>query len=86
MGIQMPITKDDILTAALALTESERAEIAERLLRTLDGPEPTPEEQAEIDAAWVEEIERRAQEIDEGKSHLIPGDEIMRRLRAGLRP
>lgn len=65
------------LQPALALTREQRAEIAYRLIRSLDGPEPTPAEQAEIDAAWADEIERRARSIDEGKAKLIPGEQVM---------
>lgn len=79
----MPISKDDVLAAALALTDSERAEIAERLLRTLDGPEPTDAEQAEIDAAWAKELRRRARAVDQGKVELLTREEVMRRLGAG---
>ena len=55
-----------VLDAALALSEKERADVAYQLIRSLDGPEPSAEEQAEIDAAWVVEIERRVTEIEDG--------------------
>lgn len=37
-------------------------------------------DQQEIDAAWHEEIERRLQALDEGKAHLVPGNEVMRSM------
>jgi putative addiction module component (TIGR02574 family) len=68
---------DSIFSAALALPAKKRADLAHQLLRSLDGPEPTAAEQAEIDVAWAEEIERREKEIDEGKAQLIPFEDVM---------
>lgn len=65
-----------ILEAALSLSADERAEIAERLMFSLDD-----QHQAEIEAAWDAELQRRADEVDRGDVALIPGDEAMRRLR-----
>ncbi len=39
-------------------------------------------EEREIDKAWEVEIERRVAEIDAGTAKLIPGDEVLRDLRA----
>jgi hypothetical protein len=70
----------DILPAALALPTRERAELAHELLRSLRGPE---EEGAE--AAWVEEITRRAREVADGTAELADWNEarerILRRLK-----
>ena len=81
-----------VFSEALALPSKKRAELAERLLRSLDGPEPNPAEQAEIDAAWDREIERRMRRIEEGKSRMIPAEEvfaeaqqIIRKVRAAKR-
>jgi putative addiction module component (TIGR02574 family) len=68
---------DEILSAALSLSPGARAMLAEQLLDSLNGAE-----QARIDALWAEEIERRIKEVDEGKVALIPGDEVMERLRS----
>ena len=73
-----------VLEAALALPERHRAEIAERLLRSLDGPEPTPAEQAEIDAAWSKELERRVKSLEDGTAELIPYEQVMADVRATL--
>ena len=75
---------DAILHAALALTKKQRAKVAERLIRSLDGPAPGAAEQAEIDAAWAEEIERRIGEIDAGTAKLISAEQVMRDARATL--
>ena len=71
---------DEILKGALSLPPGERAMLADHLLASLDGPN-----QKEIDAAWAEEAERRAREIDEGKVELIDGEVVMERLRARFR-
>jgi len=71
---------EEILSAALSLSPTERAMLADHLLSSLDGPH-----QKEIDAAWAEEAERRMREIDEGKVELIDGELVMEKLRARLK-
>ena len=73
-------TYADISRGALALPTPNRAQMAERLLKSLDHPS-----QKEIDEAWAVEIERRIREIDEGKVKLLPGKQVLRSLRARLR-
>jgi putative addiction module component (TIGR02574 family) len=68
---------DDIIKDALSLPPGERAMLADHLLESLDW-----EKQKEIDALWAQESERRSKEIDEGVATPIPGEEVMRRLRA----
>jgi len=67
---------NEILAAPLKLSPVDRGMLADRLAETLEEPA-----QAEIDAAWANEIESRIREIDEGKVKLIPGEEVMERLR-----
>jgi putative addiction module component (TIGR02574 family) len=50
-----------LLEQALRLPEHDRAEIATRLLESLD-----PETQRDIDEAWAAEIERRCAAVDAG--------------------
>jgi putative addiction module component (TIGR02574 family) len=50
-----------LLDQVLSLPEPKRAEIAARLLESLE-----PETQADIDAAWAEEIESRCAAVDDG--------------------
>lgn len=68
---------DAVLEAAMSLSETDRARIAERLLWSIGAPESGAEDQVEVDAAWEEEIERRMRAIDEGKVELIPSEEVM---------
>lgn len=65
----------EIREAALKLTSDEKARLAEELLSSLDAPD-----QAEIDAIWGEEAERRIEAIDAGASKTIPADEVFRDL------
>lgn len=44
----------------------------------------TPEER-EIDAAWEAEVDRRVAEVEAGMAVLIPGDDVIRELRAKYR-
>ncbi len=74
-----------VLASLLTLPVDERAEIAEKLLASLDGlPDPSPAEQAEIDAAWAAEIERRLSDMD--RSKLIPFDTAMEMAKARIKP
>jgi len=73
-----------LFSAALALPPKKRAELAHRLICSLDGPEPSPAEQAEIDAAWVQEIRRREKAIDEGKAELVAFEDVMAQAEAIL--
>ena len=68
---------EEILRAALLLSPSERAMLADHLLASLDAPN-----QKEIDEAWAEEAERRMQEIRDGKVQTIDGEQVMQELRA----
>ena len=66
--------------AALDLPPDERADLARRLLLSLD--DPSEEELAET---WLEEAKRRAGEIDRGEIDSISADEVRRRARTLLR-
>lgn len=73
----MSRTFEEVREEAMELTLEERSWLAEQLwesARTL--------EEREIDAAWDAEIDRRIAETDEGTGVLIPGDEVIRQLRA----
>ena len=70
----------ELLKKALALPPEARAALAGSLLESHDD-EPADEG---AEAAWAEEIQRRIEEIDSGKVHLIPYEEVRRRLAARL--
>jgi putative addiction module component (TIGR02574 family) len=65
---------DDVITAALQLGIEERAELAGRLLLSLDEPS-----ESEIERLWLKEAERRLEEFRSGKVRGIPAEEVFRR-------
>ena len=68
----MDMTSQRVIQSAMALPESERAELAASLIRSLDSPT-----EDDVDAAWAAEIRRRIASIDNGEVRLIPWDEVM---------
>jgi len=65
---------------ARTLSEDDRAELAARLIESLDG-----ETDEDADAAWDREIAQRVQELDEGKVKPVPWDEARRAISERLR-
>lgn len=62
--------KTEIIDMALQLKASERYEVAEKIMQSLDKPDP------EIEKEWAEEAVRRAQACDAGRMKLVPFDEV----------
>ena len=60
----------------LARSRKERADIALRLIRSLD--EGIEED---VDAYWKEEVVRRSHDIESGKAKLIPAEEVFEKAR-----
>lgn len=73
------VTLERLQFEAMALPESERAELAHRLVLSLDGTADADAEQA-----WSSEIARRLADIDAGVAKLVDRDELRRRLQAGF--
>jgi putative addiction module component (TIGR02574 family) len=65
-----------IVEQALKLSPTERAEVAEKLIVSLDEVPDT-----DVEQAWQEEIQKRLQQIDCGEVKTIPWEEVQRRLR-----
>jgi putative addiction module component (TIGR02574 family) len=79
MGVEPMSMRDKAIeSAAMQMTKSSRARLAEMLLVSLD-------EEDEIEAAWGEEIERRVAQIDSGEVELIPGEQVMAELHSLLK-
>jgi putative addiction module component (TIGR02574 family) len=76
----MTKSAEAVLADALSLSEEERAEIAEKLLASLDGP-PDPD----VDAAWEAEIRRRVAALDAGTMTTEPWETALQRIEAELR-
>lgn len=63
---------------ALELSARERAQLAHRLLVSLDDEADDP---AEVERAWEEEIRRRLAEVESGTAELIPAEQVFSELR-----
>ena len=64
---------------AMKLNIEEKAELAQRLLASLDDAPAS-----EIEKLWLEEAERRLREFREGKTKGIPVEEVFRKAVAEL--
>lgn len=71
----MADTLEVLSNHALVLPPDQRAELAYRLLVSIEPDSPTS-----ADAAWNEEIERRIARFDAGESQSIPAAEVFARL------
>ena len=73
----MATTNDRVIEEALSLPADVRLNLVEKLLTSLNLPIDE-----EIDRLWAEEAERRVSQIEEGKTKLLPGDEVFTRIGA----
>ena len=64
------MSTDELLAQALRLTRVERARVAEGLLSSLE------ESDDEVATAWATELERRSQEIAEGRVQTTSWDAV----------
>ena len=72
------MTRNAVLEEALKLSIKERAEVAVKLLASLDDQEwDDPEE---VERAWGAEIERRARRVLSGESAGTPWEDVKQRL------
>lgn len=62
----------------LKLSPTDRTHLLERLIGSLDAD-------AENNATWEQEAERRQADIESGKVALVSGEEAMARLRKSLK-
>jgi putative addiction module component (TIGR02574 family) len=67
-----------LLREALTLPLHERADLAARLLASLD--HSTEDDPAAVEAAWAKEIERRGRRVLEGESSGEPWEEVRDRV------
>jgi putative addiction module component (TIGR02574 family) len=74
----MPSELEAIEAQALKLNPEERARLADRLIASLF-------EDKEVEDAWAAEVERRIEEIEAGRSNLIPAGEAIARARAAVK-
>jgi len=72
----MDTESQQLLQSALALPDSDRAEIAASLIHSLDS-----NSDENIDEAWAQEIQQRMESIDKGQVKLVPWDDVMLEMR-----
>ena len=65
----------DVWKEAADLSEADRPSLAGLLIESLEG-----EPDAEVEAAWAVEIERRVAEMESGKVQGIPWEQVRQRL------
>jgi putative addiction module component (TIGR02574 family) len=68
-----------IVERALKMPARERAEIAQRLLESLDR-----QMDVNVESAWQSEVEKRIAELDTGQVTCIPWEEVRERLMRNL--
>ncbi|MEI8103060.1 MAG: addiction module protein [Chlorobium sp.] len=67
---------EKIYEQALDLPIGERLILIDKLLHSTNLPT-----QLEVDKFWAEEVERRSTEIESGKARLIPGEEVIEKIK-----
>jgi len=75
----MSTVGERILQDAMNLPEEERAEVAARLIESLDEAKDP-----DVDEAWAAEIERRCVALDAGEAVTSDWEEVRRRIEAEL--
>ena len=71
----MQLSVDELVDQVQRLSEADRELLLERL-RQAFAPLPDPD----IEASWLEEVERRLDAIDRGEVAAIPWEEAKRQL------
>ncbi len=64
----------DLLAEIAELPVAMRARLADEILRTLNPADP------EIEAAWIEEVDRRIKEYESGQATMVPGEEVFKKM------
>lgn len=75
----MATSVEELYQKALDLDERKRADLAARLIESLD-----TEVEEGVEAAWLAEVERRMEELDTGQVQSISWDEVRARLLGNL--
>ena len=78
----MAATAERVLQEALKLPEEDRADIATRLIASLDAE--STEGRPDVEEAWAAEIERRCEALDAGTATTRSWEEVRCRIEADL--
>lgn len=62
---------------ALRLTRRQRLQLAQELQASV-----MTAQERQVEQAWIAEAQRRMQAFEDGTAELIPGDQVLRELRA----
>jgi putative addiction module component (TIGR02574 family) len=73
------MTIADLEAELLDLAPRERARLAQRLLESLEALS-----EQEIEALWLDEADRRDQQLDADPARAIPGADVLREARSLL--
>lgn len=73
------MTNEQVETEALKLKPQARAELAEKLLRSLDDLS-----EVEIERLWAEEAVRRDAELDDGTASMRDAEDVFKDARARI--
>lgn len=76
----MARTVREIEAEIRSLAVADRDRLLRDLLADLDGKKDPG-----VEAAWLEEAQKRYEELRSGKVKSVPADEVIRKARAGLR-
>jgi putative addiction module component (TIGR02574 family) len=73
------MSREELKAEIEKLTLQDRAELAKWIVQSLDELS-----ESEIEALWVEEAERRLDELEQGLATEIPAEEVLRRARTAI--
>ena len=73
------MSREELEAEIKKLTLHDRAELAKWIVQSLDELS-----ESEIEALWVEEAERRLDELEKGLATEIPTEEVLRRARTAI--
>lgn len=76
----MSTTTEKVCIEALSLPRDARAEIAHRLLVSLENEDFADD----ISESWRKEIDRRRQDFRDGKANAVSADEALRQAHAAI--
>ena len=75
----MANTFNEIESSALKLSVKQRARLASRLISSLE-----KKSEKQVEKLWLEEIDRRNQNLETGKAELVAEIDVMRNARSIL--
>jgi len=71
----MAASASTVLNQALKLSSSERAEVVEKLISSLDAPDST------IDSFWAKEADTRVKAFERGEIESVPAEKVFEKYR-----